>query len=94
MLDSHCCLKVDKFFKITVASYSSCVSAYVRMCLKYMLLTKYMRYVGIFVDIDECRQNTHTCSQVCANDLGTYHCKCFSGYQRLARTPIDVTCTG
>ena len=49
---------------------------------------------GYFVDIDECSENTHTCSQVCANDLGTYRCDCFSGYQRLATTPIDVTCTG
>ena len=50
--------------------------------------------VDIFVDINECSENTHTCSQVCVNDLGTYHCKCSSGYRRLVRTPTDVTCTG
>jgi len=45
-------------------------------------------------DINECSQSTHGCSQVCVNDLGTYHCDCYNGYQRLATTPTDVTCTG
>ena len=48
----------------------------------------------IFVDINECSRNTHSCSQVCVNDIGTYHCECFTGYKKLARSRTDVTCTG
>ena len=47
-----------------------------------------------YVDINECSANTHGCSQVCVNDLGTYHCECFNGYQKLVTTPTDVICTG
>ena len=46
------------------------------------------------VDINECSANTHACSQLCVNDLGTYHCECFNGYQKRITTPTDGTCTG
>ena len=47
-----------------------------------------------YLDINECTQNTHACSQVCVNDLGSYHCDCYNGFLKQATTAIDVTCTG
>lgn len=51
-------------------------------------------WILFYVDINECSENTHACSQVCVNELGTYHCECFNGYQNITTTPTDVTCTG
>ena len=53
-----------------------------------------MHISNVAIDIDECSDNTHACSQVCVNDLGTYHCDCFTGYENITTTPIDVNCTG
>lgn len=33
------------------------------------------------VDIQECSDGTHSCSQICNNTEGSYHCLCFDGYQ-------------
>ena len=33
-------------------------------------------------DIDECTLNTDDCDQLCVNDIGSYHCECYSGYFR------------
>ena len=33
------------------------------------------------VDIDECRENTDGCSQICTNTIGSYRCSCNSGYR-------------
>ena len=46
------------------------------------------------LDVNECSENSHACSQMCINDLGTYHCDCFNGFQSIITTPTDVTCTG
>ena len=32
-----------------------------------------------YVDIDECKENV-TCSDICVNELGTYHCECLDGF--------------
>jgi fibulin 1/2 len=32
-------------------------------------------------DIDECRANTHGCTDTCLNTVGSYTCKCKVGYQ-------------
>lgn len=33
------------------------------------------------VDIDECRENTDGCVQICSNTIGSYACSCNSGYR-------------
>ena len=35
-----------------------------------------------FTDIDECAVNIDDCDQLCVNDLGSYHCECYTGYFR------------
>ena len=32
-------------------------------------------------DILECSDGTHSCTQICNNTVGSYHCQCFEGYQ-------------
>ena len=34
----------------------------------------------IFIDIDECAENTDNCSQNCSDTLGSYQCVCYDGY--------------
>ena len=34
------------------------------------------------VDINECVLNIDDCDQLCVNDLGSYHCECYTGYFR------------
>ena len=34
------------------------------------------------LDIDECVINADDCDQLCVNDLGSYHCECYTGYLR------------
>ena len=36
----------------------------------------------IFSDINECGLATDDCDQLCVNDLGSYHCECYTGYFR------------
>ena len=37
----------------------------------------------MFLEIDECSQNTHTCDQNahCTNTAGSYACQCQTGYK-------------
>ena len=35
----------------------------------------------IFVDIDECTDNSDKCDQLCSNTIGSYECLCLSGYE-------------
>ena len=32
------------------------------------------------VDVDECAENLHGCTQTCINSLGSYNCSCDPGY--------------
>ena len=34
------------------------------------------------IDIGECDLNIDNCDQLCVNELGSYHCECYSGYSR------------
>ena len=45
----------------------------------------------IFIDYDECSQNTDACDQNadCTNTVGSHTCQCRSGY-----TGDGITCTG
>ena len=56
---------------------------------KYVAMISFILY---FVsDIDECRDNNGTCSHVCMNTEGSYHCDCFTGY---ALHPNNHDCEG
>ena len=41
-------------------------------------------------DIDECREFSHNCSQLCTNLNGTFSCGCRSGFQEVSLT--QATC--
>ena len=46
------------------------------------------------IDINECADGANgslTCSQVCVNDPGTFHCECYSGY---TINSDMITCSG
>ena len=45
----------------------------------------------MFIDIIDCRFNNGNCSHRCINTLGSYYCKCNSGYELL---PDKHTCEG
>jgi fibulin 1/2 len=42
-------------------------------------------------DIVECSDGSHSCTQVCNNTVGSYHCLCFNGY---LLNEDGFTCTG
>ena len=44
-----------------------------------------------FIDIDECTQNTHACSDTCTNTAGKYTCSCPAGKKLKADS---ITCEG
>ena len=35
------------------------------------------------VDVDECKETPHVCTQLCENRPGSYSCKCATGYEKL-----------
>ena len=35
---------------------------------------------NLFVDIDECSENSDNCSQNCSNTIGSYLCSCNDGF--------------
>ena len=39
-------------------------------------------FLIIFLDVNECKMNIDDCDQLCVNDLGSYHCECYTGYFR------------
>lgn len=39
-----------------------------------------MYMVFAIADNDECTLNTHQCSQLCNNTIGSYVCNCYVGY--------------
>ena len=43
------------------------------------------------IDIDECELNINDCDQLCVNDLGSYHCECYTGH---FRENISSSCVG
>ena len=36
----------------------------------------------IIVDVNECTLNIDDCDQLCVDDIGSYHCECYTGYFR------------
>ena len=51
----------------------------------------YMMACYLVVDIDECMSNNDSCEQICVNNIGSYSCDCYEGYD------VDVdgrSCSG
>lgn len=47
------------------------------------------------LDIDECKLESHGCSQACKNLPGGYQCDCHSGYRRVyQQSSRAVSCLG
>ena len=44
-----------------------------------MMIFKLMFY---HIDIDECKELTDNCSQICIDLPGTYNCSCYGGYTK------------
>ena len=44
----------------------------------------YIKYIFIILDVDECTENRHNCSNLeeCQNTVGGFQCNCKPGYQR------------
>ena len=40
----------------------------------------------LFIDINECTEGTHDCSQTCVNTEGSFECTCLTGYMLQGRT--------
>ena len=34
----------------------------------------------MYIDIDECAEDTDGCNQTCTNTIGSHDCSCHSGY--------------
>ena len=49
--------------------------------LKLCSIIIYLNKIDIS-DINECELTTNDCDQLCVNDLGSYHCECYTGYFR------------
>ena len=48
-----------------------------------MLFTIYLiisHFSSCHIDIDECITNNGGCSQICANEVGSYKCLCYPGF--------------
>ena len=48
-------------------------------------------YISIHLDIDECSNGTHNCSQTCTNIIGSFTCGCNNGF---LLDPDRATCNG
>ena len=44
-----------------------------------------------FPDVNECADDSHSCSHICENNPGSYTCSCHSGYQISSN---EVNCQG
>ena len=40
-------------------------------------------FLLVFLDVDECSENSHNCEQVCVNTPGSFTCSCGEGYEAL-----------
>ena len=48
-------------------------------------------YVCLPLDVNECRDNSSCCNQICTNKPGSYECSCQPGYRLNAD---NCTCEG
>ena len=48
-------------------------------------------YMLFYVDILNCMNNDHNCTQICVEVEGSFNCSCFPGYEL---EEDGVTCTG
>ena len=61
---------------------------YIIIILKYSYIHE---YIFTLVDVDECSDGTHDCSQTCTNTIASYTCGCNTGF--LLETD-GITCSG
>ena len=38
------------------------------------------QYLVSIIDIDECAEGSSGCSDLCHNEIGSFHCSCYNGY--------------
>ena len=56
---------------------------------KHNLYVQNHTYISNHLDIDECSDGTHDCSQTCTNTVGSFTCGCNNGYLQ-----NGTTCNG
>ena len=59
---------------------------YCRSCVQFMI-----GYCFILSDVDECSTNNGGCQHECINNVGSYECRCRSGFQISSNSR---SCTG
>ena len=64
--------KIRKNFQPKILGYT------VFMIQKHILIKPWILH---HIDIDECADGTHRCSQICRNNIGSYSCLCSDGFQ-------------
>ena len=47
---------------------------------KHNMYVQNHTYISNHLDIDECSDGTHDCSQTCINTVGSFTCRCGNGY--------------
>ena len=67
IVDTVCLLMVQ-----LVKVYRMNVHVYIRMCVHIM---------STVLDVKECEEETHLCTDICVNTPGSYNCSCPPGYE-------------
>ena len=47
----------------------------------FINIYNYVIFCNLYTDIDECIEGTSGCDQICNNTVGSYNCRCMTGYQ-------------
>ena len=70
-----------------IQMYKECVKV---SCIS-ILFVRFLIHHWSPIDINECLNGMASCHQVCVNDVGSYHCACFTGFELNAD---NTTCSG
>ena len=68
----------------------------VHTCITLICYSKMLQYLVYYhcsdSDINECNTGNGGCSQICTNSIGSFECRCNSGYNLAAdgRTCLDI----
>lgn len=85
------CEDVDECMELSPCPQnSSCTNnlgSYTCKCDDYFRMNSQMKCV----DIDQCTENSHSCAQICINEIGGFSCDCYPGF---VRSGVDfMNCT-